>query len=615
MDTRSSLDGNKKQAGKALLAGAVFAVMALILAFAIEIIFRNSFMDAWNWFLKSPQIFFTNFILVFLFMLLLYSVSGCIYISSSISYFVLLVLSLASYYKEKFLGDPIFPWDLMLKKEGMNIFPLLKQETGFVILIVIILASISIILFRFFLPRLNTKVYYRIIIGLIAFSVLFTVSFIKPERVQCFLSNAGMGEMNWKQDESYKRNGIILSFLRNIKNIAISVPQNYSKKNVLAVVNEIDFTEPNKSGEVKNPNIIFVMSEAFWDPTLISSVSFSSDPIPTFRKLQKEYTSGYVLSPQYGGLTANVEFEVLTGNSTSFLPSGSVPYQQFINEPVLSLASVLKEQGYFAAAVHSYLGWFWNRNTVYKYMGFDTFISSECMRKAKRKGGYIADSEVTKEIINQIKGSKQPAFIYAVTMQNHGPYHLKRYDLTEIKVKGEISEKSKNILETYAQGLKDADVALKTLIDSVYDSGEPTMIVFFGDHLPSLGDDYSVYTETGFISSSKHSEWTLDEYKKMRSVPIVIWSNFKQEKQTIKNMSDSFLGVYVLKMAGKGIPSYFRYVDKVYNILPGFLKELKIDSKGELHPGDDKDYKKLTDEYWLIEYDRLFGKKIQNNME
>jgi len=613
MNILKGFSNTKEHKNNYFLTITIFVVLSLILTFVIEVIHNNDFTITFNWCLAAPQIFIANFILVLVFTLFLYCICGCIYISSSMSYFILLIVSLASYYKEKFLGDPIFPWDLMLKREGFNIFPLLQEGTGFVILLVVIMVSLVIFLLRFFLPRFRSDYVPRILIGLLAFLILLTVSYIKPKPMRDFLSNAGMGEISWKQDDNYKKNGIMLSFLRNIKNAVISKPSGYTKQNVLAVMNEDIMDESDSNHSTKSPNIIFVMSEAFWDPTLLKSVSFSSDPIPTFRNLQKNYTSGWLLSPQYGGLTANVEFEVLTGNSTSFLPQGAVPYQQFIKEPILSIASILKGQGYYTAAVHSYLGWFWNRNSVYQKMGFDTFISSEAMKKAKHKGYYISDSEVSRQIIDQLENKKQPIFLYAITMQNHGPYDQKRYNTNEIKVNGDISDKSKSILETYVQGLKDADNSLKILVDYVNTFKEPTIIVFFGDHLPLLGDDYSVYKDTGYLSSEKSQEWALEDYKKMRSVPVVIWSNFKQNKKEINNMSDSFLGLYVLKMAGAELPPYFRYVDYVYSILPGFLKELKIDSQGNLHPGDDKDYKKLMDKYWLIEYDKLFGKKLQEN--
>jgi len=593
-----------------LIAFLIFLVLSLILTFAIELIQKNGFMNAFNWCISSPQILLTNWILILFCMSLIYSVCGCIYISGSISYFVLLILSLASYYKGKFLGEPLFPWDLTLKREGINIFPLLQQEMGFIILFVIVIASVIIFLLRFFLPKLKIGYVQRILGGLFAFLILLTIS-INSVSLQNAMSNAGMGEITWNQDENYNRNGMVLSFLRNFKNAVISKPSGYSEKNVLAALNEKGIDESDTPKSVENPNIIFVMSEAFWDPTIIDTISFSSDPIPTFHKIQKEHTSGWLLSPEFGGLTANVEFEVLTGNSMSFLPTGSVPYQQFIKGPLLSLAGILKAQGYASVAVHSYLGWFWNRNSVYQNMGFEKFISSENMKNPKYKGLYISDNEVTKEIINQIKGNKNPVFIYAITMQNHGPYDKKRYKENEIKVTGDVSENTKSMLETYAQGISDADKSLKTLVEDIYSSEEPTMVVFFGDHLPFLGYDYSAYTETGYISSGKQKDWGLEDYRKMRRVPVVIWSNYEQKKQEIKDMSDSFLGLYVLKMAGKELPTYFKFIDKVYKSLPGFLKELKIDSAGNLHHGDDNNYKKIMDEYWMLEYDRLFGSKIQ----
>ncbi len=187
------------------------------------------------------------------------------------------------------------------------------------------------------------------------------------------------------------------------------------------------------ASQTQKPNVIFIMNEAFWDPTLLKNVKFSEDPLPTVHRLQKEMTSGFLLSPQFGGGTSNVEFEILSGQSMSFMPAGSVPYQQYISRPLPSLASYFKSQGYASTAIHSYERWFWNRENVYRYMGFDEFISKEGFDNPVNKGAFIADDEVSRRIIQEVEENEEPTFIYAVTMQNHGPYDDNRYGDNPIK--------------------------------------------------------------------------------------------------------------------------------------------------------------------------------------
>ena len=143
------------------------------------------------------------------------------------------------------------------------------------------------------------------------------------------------------------------------------------------------------------------MSEAFWDPTLLTNVTFSEDPVPTIHRLQKESSIRIFVSPQYGGGTSNVEFEVLTGNSMSFLPGGSIPYQQYISKPVPSLASYFADQGYKSMGIHSYEGWFWDRNSSIRSSAFESFKSSEHFVNPEMKGYFISDAEVARSVIEK----------------------------------------------------------------------------------------------------------------------------------------------------------------------------------------------------------------------
>ncbi len=145
--------------------------------------------------------------------------------------------------------------------------------------------------------------------------------------------------------------------------------EGYDDKAVEAIVS--NSPKPIKAGDPNNhvkPNVIVVLSEAFWDPTVIKGVEFSRDPIPFFHKLQQTGTSGTMLSPQYGGGTANVEFEVLTGNSMRFLPQGSIAYNQFLTNEVDSLASIYARQGYTSTAISPFYNWYFNSNKIYQVL-------------------------------------------------------------------------------------------------------------------------------------------------------------------------------------------------------------------------------------------------------
>lgn len=164
----------------------------------------------------------------------------------------------------------------------------------------------------------------------------------------------------------------------------------------------------------------------------------------------------------------------------NLLPAGSIAYQQYVKRETPSLASILSAEGYRSIAIHTYFKWFWDRENVYKHMGFDHFTSVTEMPDAQNKGFYVADNEITKEIIKEVEGNEEPVFIYAVTMQNHGSYYDHRYEDTTLQVSGDYSEETTTMLNTYVTGLVDADNELGSLVNYLIDLNEPTIVVFFG---------------------------------------------------------------------------------------------------------------------------------------
>ncbi|MDD2402553.1 MAG: LTA synthase family protein, partial [Clostridia bacterium] len=262
-----------------------------------------------------------------------------------------------------------------------------------------------------------------------------------------------------------------------------------------------------------------------------------------------------------------------------------------------SLASILVGEGYQSIAIHSYHNWFYRRNEVFENLGFNKYISGEFFVEPARKRYYIADSEVSEMIIEETKESAEPAFIYAVTMQNHGPYKI-GYDENSIQVEGNISSNSKDILEKYAQGVFDADESLKILVEYFQKSEEPTIIVFWGDHLPALGEDYQVYRDAGFYKE----DGSYTEYKEMYSTPFVIWNNYSPQAKNI-SLSTSFLGSYVLEMAGRRGSTYTNYLSSLFKAIQTIPRRSYYTEEG-IKSSDMDDYKKL-------QYDILFGEGYQ----
>jgi phosphoglycerol transferase MdoB-like AlkP superfamily enzyme len=595
------------------------AVAALLLSTGVEWIGRGSLQDALAWVTANKSIYYLNAAIVFLILILIYSATGSLFPSLALATALLSLVSLISFFKTKLIGEPFFPWDIVLNQEGMNIAPLVTGRTAFIRIAVIVLVVLALLALRFVLKRYSLPWKNRLV--LFGLSVAGLMAFgLQSSWTTNLQYRAGVAQIVWNQQENYGNNGFMLAFTLNVKNSIITKPQGYgetviagiaeqisSKREALAVPAAARMTEAETPE--KQPNVIFIMNEAFWDPTLLPNVTYSEDPIPTIHRLQKYYPSGKMLSPQFGGGTSNVEFEILTGFSTSFLPSGAVPYQQYISRPVPTLASFFESKGYKSLAVHSYEGWFWNRNNVYKWMGFEGFKSLANFTEPEYKGAFVADSEVSRSIIRELDQSEEPVFIYAITMQNHGPYNDDRYGETDIKIEGDLTDDAKQILNTYTQGARDADESLRMLIEHYEQSDELTMIIFYGDHLPMLGYDFDVYKQGGFIESGLSEDWSLSDLQKMRTVPLVTWANFKLKEEVPEVISASFLGAYVLDALGMEPPGQFAFNSGIYRSLPGLLRNLTIDAGQQLAQTVPEEHKAKVEEYRLLQYDMLFGQQ------
>jgi phosphoglycerol transferase MdoB-like AlkP superfamily enzyme len=316
------------------------------------------------------------------------------------------------------------------------------------------------------------------------------------------VEKANVSIVKWDQLDNYKVNGFIFGFISNLQNEAFDKPKGYSKQKVIATAKKYRDQQiklQNSKEPSKQPNIIYIMSEAFWDPTKLPNLQFSEDPMKNLRKLMEQQSSGYNLSPTFGATTANVEFEALTGFSNYFLREGSVPYQDLIDRKTFipTIVSDLEGQGYRSLAIHPYNKVFYKRDKVYQTFGFDQFVDMRTMKYKKQSGPYISDQSLSKEIINQVKKQKKPLFIHAVSVQNHFDYAPGRYKKNTVSVTG-LSPDSNGKLETYAEGVKQADQALQLLVGNLEQSDEPTIVVFWGDHMPILGQDLAIYKETKY---------------------------------------------------------------------------------------------------------------------
>lgn len=598
----------RSPAARAALSIAFTFSMALLSVIAVEWIARSTLADVGDFLTSTARPGMTTVVMLTILMLTLDAAFGRRYLSALVLVPLVLIPAFVSNQKQHYLSDPFYPSDILFGRQIMELLPVMVRDrpvTAVAIVVGLVLLAAGMVFgWRYAwhtFPKLSNQARLRrLCLGLpviAAFGSLMDYSqysYIR-DRLQVV-------PMMWDQKENYRSNGFILAFIFNVPMADVAAPAGLNAEALDAIPAR---NYGYLAGPREKPDVIMLMSESFWDPTRLKKLNFSADPMPVIRASQ----SGYVFSPEFGGMTANVEFEALTGFSNAFLPYGSIPYQQYIRRDVPSLATFFRGEGYTARALHPFSGWFWNRNEVYKDFGFEEFRTEETLPPMEKRGIFASDDSLMKEIMREGDGLDKPFFFFAVTLQGHGPYEANRYAHNSIDIQGDIPEADRATLATYTQGVKEADDSLKMLMDWASHRDRETIIVLWGDHLPPLGN---VYMSAGYMPDQVATRKApLDVMKQQHETPLVIWSNKKGVKQDVGTISPSLISYNLLKFAGFEHPYYTGFlgrVQKKYDIIDRYQLATR---KNEVTPDwvlDPKKLDPLVRDYRYLQHDVMFGK-------
>ncbi len=279
------------------------------------------------------------------------------------------------------------------------------------------------------------------------------------------------------------------------------------------------------------PDIVVVQSESFFDPSIMKGYQ-GVDLTPNLHRLAAQGESGALHVPTYGGGTIRTEFEVLTGLSLRYFDDLQFPYLQMNHKVVPSMVRALRSHGYETIALHGNDPGFWNRNTAFRAIGFDRFVSrSSFPAQAAMDGQYMADSAMTDEIMAQLKDSGPPQFLFAISIEAHGPYDVPPADASArdaIPVPDGITGRNKLELQNYLYHMQHADQELGRLAELLAHRERPTLLLFYGDHLPALTDTYN---QTGFVDGkdmlSQAGVWLLVDPRNpataAKQAPLASW--------------------------------------------------------------------------------------------
>ena len=312
--------------------------------------------------------------------------------------------------------------------------------------------------------------------------------------------------------QGYSDYGFVYGFSTSVVSRGMDKPEDYSEETIEAIQTLVDSAgSATTVTPDAQPNIVCVLLESFADPYDVNFLNMSEDPIPNFHNLETNYSSGYLTVPVVGAGTANTEFEVLTGMSMQYFGTGEYPYKTILKQTDCeSIASALSKIGYGTHVVHNNTATFYSRNNAFSMMGFDSFTSKELMNinSFTPTGSWPTDDVLVEETVKAMDATEgQSDFVYTITVEGHGDYPSERVlENPKIAVTGGADEASNNQWEYYVNMLHEVDDFIGDLISAIERRGEDTIVVFFGDHLPTMGLVDSDM-KSGSIFKTKYITW------------------------------------------------------------------------------------------------------------
>ena len=334
------------------------------------------------------------------------------------------------------------------------------------------------------------------------------------------------GEMNlFRPAITYRSCGFLSSFIVSWQALQIEKPAGYSVRRVEELLSSAgkEITTEKTATTAVQPSIIVIMNEAFSDQSVLAPMDCTKEDLKFYNSLKDDPGTlqfGYDFVSTYGGGTAMTEWEYLTSMSNYFIP-GRIAYTQMNLSDVPSLPVVLKEQGYRTIAIHPYQGANYRRNTVYKTLGFDSFLTEEDFEGMDTIRDYCTDRSDYERLLEEWEKSSEPAFIFNITMQNHGGYVLdSSMDEYLTTVDPQLEEYEDFVV--YESLLRQSDEALEYLVNYLKECSRPVILCFFGDHQPSLTEFRDVMREAG----RTEDDTELDMIEKECAVSYLIWANY-----------------------------------------------------------------------------------------
>ena len=484
----------------------------------------------------------------------------------------LLGIALVNYYKIQLRGDPLTARDLGLASEAGGIVGNYTLEVPGFLLAALALAAVGLVLAVFLLPQ---RMHQR---GMRLFGAAAAVAIAATAYVSLYCNEklyqqtqAGEDLVDpWMDAETYLSHGTVYAFLYTVQDLAPSVPEQYDPQAAQIILDsypEADIPEDQKV------SVVGIMLEAFCDltdfPALADQEAVQAVYEP-WHDLEAESVSGDLLTNIFAGGTVDSEWAFLTGYSQ---------HEDF-TKPTDSYVWYFDRQGYQTRGGHPGFGWFYDRENINKYLGFQEYWFTENHYgelvepvSAQWNSDYVLTEEIGKDLQTQLEEDGRPVFSFSVSYQNHGPYE-EAYTGQETYLDPEatgLPEESCNVLNNYLHGINMTIDAVTTMAEELEAMDEPVVLVLFGDHKPWGGNGNSAYTGIG----ADFDLSTLEGFYEYYSTPYLIWANSAAKETRGRDFqgeggdfSPCFLMNELFEQCGWTGPSFLQYAQEIRQLTP-----------------------------------------------
>ena len=552
----------------------------------------------------SMHIYMVNLFLYTAPLLIMFVITDSFPVSVTVAVLVGLLFNMASYVLSNFRGTPFIPTDILAVNTAANVVSNYDFEFEWQPVSAIVIAAFAIAAVWAFPLKIKFKKSFIICRAAVAVALCALVmSFLAIDFMHV---NVDI----FDQLHATHTHGTAYNFFINARKMQIQKPGGYTENDVYEELNALGADAVDTA--VK-PNIIVIMNESYSDLTVVGDFDTNLPYNRYFKSIENNTIRGRALVSPFGGYTCNTEFEFLSGLSMGLLPNGVAPYLQYINkECPYFLPSYMNSLGYKTVALHPYYANGWNRETVYPLMGFDQFISIETMGDYQDPStfesvhSFLSDNTSYSAVIEQFeRKGDQPMFMFNVTMQNHGGYYYGDPHIDKVKITS--MQGSYPYTENYLSLLRRSDRALEILIDYFRNCGEPTVVVFFGDHHPAVETEF--YEE---LYGSPLSELSSEQLQARYTVPFIIWANYDIKEQSDVETSINYLSGMMLDAAGLPKNKINMYLDTITPDIPRINANGHYDANGNWGEND-PDASDTLKRYNYMEYFMMTHKPTEED--